>query len=184
MPVHNNDIAKVFEEIADLLELEDANPFRVRAYRNAARTLRGLGTEVSQMIKEGRDLTDLPGIGDDLAGKITEVAKTGSLALLKKLRREFPPALTEMLQIPGLGPKRVQTLYHELDIHTLPQLRRAAKDGRIRSLPGLRSQDREAHSRSGDGAGQERRSGSSSRPPRSMPKAWSPICRKSRASTK
>jgi DNA polymerase (family 10) len=137
MPVHNNDIAKVFEEIADLLELEDANPFRVRAYRNAARTLRGLGTEISQMIKEGRDLTDLPGIGADLAGKIAEVAKTGSLALLKKLRREFPPALTEMLQIPGLGPKRVQTLYHELDIHTLPQLRRAAKDGRIRSLPGF-----------------------------------------------
>lgn len=137
MAVHNNDVATVFEEIADLLEIDEANAFRVRAYRNAARLLRGLSTEVSEMIAEGRDLSELPGVGKDLAGKIGEIVKTGTCDLLKKLRRKFPPALSELLTIPGLGPKRVATLYHELDIHTLAQLGRAAKDGRIRDLPGF-----------------------------------------------
>ena len=137
MPVHNNDVAAVFEEIADLLEIDEANAFRVRAYRNAARLLRGLSTEAAEMIAKGRDLSELPGIGKDLAGKIAEIVKTGSCDLLKKLRRKFPPALSDLLAIPGLGPKRVSTLYHELDIHTLTQLRRAAKDGRIRGLPGF-----------------------------------------------
>ncbi len=137
MPVHNNDVASRFEEIADLLEIDGANPFRVRAYRNAARLLRGLSTEVSQMIAQGRDLTELSGIGADLAGKIAEIVKTGTCDLLKKLKREHPPALTELLKIPGLGPKRVRALYHERDIHTLKQLHRAAKDKRIRDLPGF-----------------------------------------------
>ncbi len=90
MPVHNNDIAAAFEEIADLLDIEGANAFRVRAYRNAARVLRGLSTEVSEMLKAGRDLSELPGIGKDLAGKIGEVVKTGSCAILKKLHQELP----------------------------------------------------------------------------------------------
>jgi DNA polymerase (family 10) len=137
MPIHNNDVAEVFEEIADLLEIEGANAFRVRAYRNAGRVLRGLSTEVSEMLSRGRDLSELPGIGKDLAGKIAEVVKTGTCDQLKKLRRELPPALTDLLRIPGLGPKRVSALYHELDIHTLPQLQRAAKDGRIRALAGF-----------------------------------------------
>jgi len=137
MPVHNNDIAAAFEEIADLLEIEGANVFRVRAYRNAARVLRGLSTEASQMLAAGRDLTELPGIGKDLAGKIADVVKTGTTDQLKKLRRELPPALTDLLKIPGLGPKRVSALYHDLGIHTLKQLARAAKDGRIRDLPGF-----------------------------------------------
>ena len=138
MPVHNADIAAVFEEIADLLEIEGDNPFRIRAYRNAARTLRDLGREVSTMITNGEDLTELPGIGIDLAAKMEEIVATGTTPLLSKLRKRVPPTLTELLHIPGLGPKRVKALYHELDIHTVEQLHRAALDGRIRTLPGFR----------------------------------------------
>ncbi|MDH3561923.1 MAG: DNA polymerase/3'-5' exonuclease PolX [Gammaproteobacteria bacterium] len=137
MPVHNADIAKIFEEIADLLEIENANPFRVRAYRNAARQLQGMGESVAEMISRGEDLTGLPGIGDDLAGKIAEIVETGDSRLLQKLQKQTPPSITELLKIPGLGPKRVHALYHELDVQTVEQLARAAQDGRIRELPGF-----------------------------------------------
>jgi DNA polymerase (family 10) len=137
VPVHNADIAAIFSEIADLLEIQGANPFRVRAYRNAARTLQELGRDVRTLLRHGADLTELPGIGKDLAGKIQEIVDTGRCATLKKLEQEIPPALTELLKIPGLGPKRVKTLYQELDIHTSEQLQRAARDGRLRELPGF-----------------------------------------------
>ncbi|MCR4332608.1 MAG: type-X family DNA polymerase, partial [Sulfuricaulis sp.] len=137
MPVHNADIATLFEEIADLLEIENANPFRVRAYRNAARQLQGMGVAASDMVAGGEDLTELPGIGEDLAAKIQEIVETGKCQFLEKLRQKTPPTITELLKIPGLGPKRVRALYHELDVHTLEQLARAARDGRIRKLPGF-----------------------------------------------
>ncbi len=137
MPVHNADIATLFEEIADLLEIDNANPFRVRAYRNAARQLQGMGVPAADMVAKGEDLTELPGIGDDLAAKIEEIVETGQCRFLEKLRRKTPPTITELLKIPGLGPKRVRALYHELDVHTLEQLARAARDGRIRELPGF-----------------------------------------------
>jgi len=137
MPVHNADIAGVFEEIADLLEIENANPFRVRAYRNAARQTEGMGVPVADMVAKGEDLTELPGIGDDLAAKIREIVETGKCRFLEKLRQKTPPTITELLKIPGLGPKRVRALYHELDVQTLEQLARAARDGRIRELPGF-----------------------------------------------
>ncbi len=147
MPVHNADIADIFDEIADLLEIEDANPFRVRAYRNAARTLRGTGREVRTLLAQGEDLTRLPGIGHDLAAKIEEIVETGHTAMLDKLHKRLPPDLSELLKIPGLGPKRVKALYHELDIHTLEQLHRAARDGRLRELPGfgLKTEQRILH---------------------------------------
>lgn len=137
MPVHNADIAAIFGEIADLLEIEGANAFRVRAYRNAARILQELGKDLRAMVRQGADLTELPGIGDDLAGKIREIVETERCAALEKLHKRLPPALTELLKIPGLGPKRVKTLYHELDIHTVEQLRRAVGDRRVRALPGF-----------------------------------------------
>lgn len=110
MPVHNADIAAIFEEIADLLEIEGDNPFRIRAYRNAARTLRDLGREVTSLLETGEDLTELPGIGTDLAAKIQDIVATGTTSLLGKLRKRVPPALTELLHLPGLGPKRVKAL--------------------------------------------------------------------------
>lgn len=137
MPIHNADIAAVFEEIADRLEIQGANPFRIRAYRNAARTLAELSQEVRLLLERGEDLTRLPGIGEDLAAKIREISETGHCSLLDRLRRELPPAVTELLQIPGLGPKRVKALYHDLDVQTVEQLYRAARDGRIRALPGF-----------------------------------------------
>ena len=137
MPLHNPEIAQAFEEMADLLDLEGANPFRVRDFRNAARTLRGMRTEASVMLESGEDLTALPGVGADLAGKIAELAESGRLRALDKLQKTIPPIATELLKLPGLGPKRVNALYHELDIHTVEQLHRAALDGRIRALPGF-----------------------------------------------
>lgn len=137
MPIHNADIAAVFGEIADLLEIQGANPFRIRAYRNAGRIIGELGRDARAMVEKGEDLTVLPSIGDDLAAKIGEIVATGSCGLLGKLRRELPPAITELLHVPGLGPKRVKALYHDLDVHTLEQLYKAARDGRIRGLPGF-----------------------------------------------
>lgn len=137
MPVHNADIADIFNQIADLLEIESANPFRIRAYRNAARLLQGMGQETSAYLKQGKDLTELPGIGKDLAAKIQEILDTGTCQALEKLRKQTPAGLTDLLHIPGLGPKRVHALYHELDVHTPEQLLRAAKDGRVRALPGF-----------------------------------------------
>ena len=137
MPTHNADIATIFEEIADLLEVEGANPFRIRAYRNAARTLAELPREARALVEDGEDLKRLPGIGEDLAAKISEVVATGRCAFLERLHRELPPAVTELLKIPGLGPKRVKTLYHDLEVQTVEQLHRAARDGRIRTLPGF-----------------------------------------------
>ncbi|HSD61103.1 MAG TPA: DNA polymerase/3'-5' exonuclease PolX [Burkholderiales bacterium] len=137
MPIHNADIAAVFEKIADLLEIESANPFRVRAYRNAARIVGELGRDVKGMVEKGENLTGLPGIGDDLAGKISEIVRTGTCGLLRKLERELPPAIAELLKVPGLGPKRVRALWQELHVQTLDDLQRAAREGRIQALPGF-----------------------------------------------
>ena len=119
MPVHNADLAAVFEEIGDRLEIEGANPFRIRAYRNAARQLQAMGVPVADLVAKGEDLSELPSIGEDLAAKIKEIVKTGRCQALEKLRTKMPPTVTQLLQIPGLGPKRVRTLYHELDVQTL-----------------------------------------------------------------
>lgn len=144
MPVHNEDIAAVFDEIADLLEIEGDNPFRIRAYRNGARTLRELGEDIRTLVERGEKITGFPGIGKNLAEKIHEILDTGQCAALQKLRKQLPADLTELLKLPGLGPKRVHALYHELDIHTLAQLERAARDGLIQHLPGFGAKT-EAH---------------------------------------
>jgi DNA polymerase (family 10) len=143
MPIHNADIAAIFNEIADLLEIEQANPFRIRAYRNAARVLAELGRDVRSMVERSEDLTELPGIGDDLAAKISEIVTTGKCRALEKLHAELPPAIGDLLHVQGLGPKRVRTLWHDLDIQTLEQLARAARDGRIRALPGFGAKTQE-----------------------------------------
>jgi len=135
--VVNADIAAVFEEIADLLEIEDANPFRVRAYRQAARFIGELGRPVAEMVARGEELEALPGIGADLAGKIAEIVSTGSCAQLQALRRETPPAVATLLKIPGLGPRRVSALHHQLGVRTLAQLRNAAAQHRVRELHGF-----------------------------------------------
>ncbi len=135
--VHNADVAAVFQQIADLLEIEGDNPFRIRAYRNAARMLGTLAPNVQTMVEENRDLKELPGIGPDLAAKIIEIVATGTCALREELRQELPPAIHELLTVPGLGPRRVKTLYDERNIQTLDQLAKAARDGEISTIPGF-----------------------------------------------
>ena len=137
MPVHNAEIAGIFNQIADLLEIEGANQFRVRAYRNAARTIGGLPRSVADLIEEGQDLTELPGIGEDLAGKIEEIVETGSLVQLEEIKRRTPPELADLLKISGLGPKRVQALREELGIVSREDLEQAARQGKVQQLDGF-----------------------------------------------
>ena len=137
MPVHNYDIANVFDEIADFLEIEGENPFRIRAYRNAAGTVRGLGAELKDMVADNTDLTELAGIGKELAAKIHEILETGTAKALIKLHARIPKTVIEILRLPNLGPKRVRVLYHELKIETLQQLSQAARKRHIRALDGF-----------------------------------------------
>ena len=127
MPVHNSDIARIFNQIADLLEISGANPFRVRAYRHAARTVEDQPQSVAVMIEKGEDLSELSGIGKVLAGKITEIVATGSLKMLADLQQEVPEGLSELMRITQLGPKRVAALYKKLCIKDLEDLAEAAR---------------------------------------------------------
>jgi len=135
--VHNADIAAIFEEMADLLEIQNENPFRIRAYRNAARQVEGMGVALADLVAKDEDLTELPGIGHDLAAKIQEIVATGKCKALEKLRKQLPSSVTELLKVPGLGPKRVRTLYDQLKVKTTSQLAKAAKAGKIRELEGF-----------------------------------------------
>ena len=137
MPVHNADIEAIFNEVADLLELQDANPFRVRAYRNAARTIGSLPYSIADLVYDDKDLTELPGIGDDLSEKIKEICKTGSLKFLKKLESGKEGFLHELMAIPGLGPRKIKALYHGLDIESIQDLSEAVKKGQVRKLKGF-----------------------------------------------
>jgi DNA polymerase (family 10) len=123
----NPEIAAVFDEVADILEFQDANPFRVRAYRNAARTIREMGEPLEDVVEDpDRDLTEIPGIGKDLAEKISTLIRSGSLPMLEELLAEVPESVLAMLRVPGLGPKRAAVLYKELKVKDLDQLREAA----------------------------------------------------------
>ena len=136
--MENIQIAKTFEEVADLLEIQGANPFRVRAYRNAARTIGTLGTPVESLLKNnGGTLEELPGIGADLAGKIARMCRTGEFPLLAQLTRKTPESLVAMLRIPGVGPKRARLIYKTLHVKTLAQLEKAARAGRLAELRGM-----------------------------------------------
>jgi DNA polymerase (family 10) len=137
MHIHNADIAAIFNEIADLLDIEGENPFRIRAYRNAARTLVTLPDSVQAMLQQGKDLKSLPGIGADLAARIAEIVASGTCELRDQLRHDMPGAIDELLRIPGLGPKRIKVLYQERGIHTPRQLLHAAQHGQIRTIPGF-----------------------------------------------
>ena len=137
MPVQNAEIAAMFDQTADLLDLQGENPFRIRAYRRAARVIEGLPQSVFGMLKAGRDLSELPGIGKDLAGKIAAIETTGHFELLDQLKKKMPGDIGEMTALPGLGPKRVKLLYDKLRVRTLDDLRRAVKTGRLAKLEGF-----------------------------------------------
>ena len=135
--MENIEIAKIFEDVADLLEMLGASVFRIRAYRAAARTVETLGTPAQSLLKkDGNALVALPGIGKDLAGKIREIIETGELTLLKELTVQIPESVIQMIRIPGLGPKRAKQIYDQLGIATLAGLEQAAREGRLRALRG------------------------------------------------
>lgn len=136
MPVHNSDVANTFEKVADLLEIQGENRFRVRAYRDAARTVSGHSRSVTQMVEEGEDLSELPGIGEDLAGKIREIVETGNLSQLQELEAQPQSSLRELLDVPGLGRERIQELHQKLGVEDLDDLEKAVQEGKIRELPG------------------------------------------------
>ena len=137
--MENIEIANVLDEIADLLDIQGENPFRIRAYRTAARTIGTLGTPVEQLLRSGgtEALDALPGIGADLAGKIREISRTGSLPLLDALTRAVPESVVTLLRSPGLGPKRAKTVFEKLGVKTIADLERAAHAGRLSELRGF-----------------------------------------------
>jgi DNA polymerase (family 10) len=137
MPIHNSDIARIFNQMADLLEIKGGNQFRVRAYRNAACTVGDQPQSMVKMLADGEDLSELPGVGKDLAGKIAEIVRTGTLKMLKDLEKKVPGGLSELLQVAQLGPKRVAVLHKKLDIESLDDLAEAARQKKIRDLNGF-----------------------------------------------
>jgi len=162
MPVHNSDIADIFNRLADTLEIEGANQFRVRAYRNAARVVNDLPQAVSAMIDRGESLQTLPGIGKDLEAKIREIIRTGALSQLTQEEKHLPPTLSRLMKIGGLGPKRVRALYDRLGIASISDLREAARAGKIRALRGFGEKTEKAVLDGLEEEGEERGPGSSS----------------------
>lgn len=136
-PVKNIDIANIFDRLADLLELEGENPFRVRAYRNAAATVENLPQNLEEMVKKGDDLTSLPAIGNDLAQKINDIVNHKEIDLLKRLEEKNPIDFEELNRIQGLGPRRIKKLYEILNVQNIDDLYHAAEEQKIRNLPGF-----------------------------------------------
>lgn len=130
------EIAEVFEEIASLLDLKGENPFRIRAYTNAARIVAGLQQDIAALIKENK-LTEIKGIGNDLAAKITEMHLTGHLKAYEELKASLPAGLLDMIRIPGFGPKRAKTVHAKLGIDSIEKLEAACQKGQIAALDGF-----------------------------------------------
>jgi DNA polymerase (family 10) len=135
--MENAQIADILDEIADLLDLKDANQFRIRSYRNASRTVRGLPDRLEDMAAEGKDLSDLPNIGKSTAEKIRQILDTGTCGRLEELREELPAGLTEVMRVEGMGPKKAMALHKALGIGSLEELKSAAEAGKIRDLEGF-----------------------------------------------
>src|SRR5438445_9185636 len=159
--MENPELAQVFEEIADLLDIQGANPFRVRAYRTAARTIRDCAVGLAGMPPE--KLSELSGIGKDLAGKIVTLVNTGDLPLRQELRAQVPAGVRDLIRVSGLGPKRALILHQQLQINSLDDLRQAATQHRIRGLAGFGAKTAEkilqaldGHKEAEDGLGSRR----------------------------
>ncbi len=133
--MENLAIARVLAEIGDLLEIKNENPFKIRAYRNASEAITHLPESIGSL--SASDRLAIPGIGKDLAAKIAELVETGTCRYHQELLQEFPPTILDLLNLQGVGPKTVALLYRDLDVRTLDDLERAARDGRIRAIKGM-----------------------------------------------
>ena len=134
--ISNQEVAALLEDIADLLEVKNENQFRVRAYREAARTIGGMTEDVLKLWEEGR-LREIPGVGPSIASKIDEFLRTGRLQYYEELRAQTPVGFTQLLSVPGLGPRRAEILRQKLGVTTLAQLEEALREHRVRGLPGF-----------------------------------------------
>lgn len=142
----NRDIAVALQEVADLLEFQGSNPFRVRAYRNGAQKVRDASESLAALVAEsGRDaLTEISGIGKDLAAKIAELAESGSLPMLEELRAEVPPEVLKLMRVPGLGPKKAAAVHKQLSVASLDQLKAACEADEVSQLKGFGKKTQEA----------------------------------------
>jgi len=132
----NKEVAEIFRKTAQLLEIKGDNPYRIRAYEKAAQTIEALTKDIEELAKTGK-LESLPGIGADLASKIKEILRTGTLSLYEELKKEIPQALLTFLEIPGLGPKKVKAIYDKYGITTIEELEKACLEHKIARLPGF-----------------------------------------------
>jgi DNA polymerase (family 10) len=137
MPMTNAEIAESLREMADLLEISGANPFRVRAYRNAAYTVEEQPRGVRDMVANGDDLTELPGIGADLARSITQLVQDGQFPELEAIKQQIDPGVRGIMRIPGLGPKRVRKLHDDLGIRNVDELQAAVSANQLAGVSGL-----------------------------------------------
>jgi DNA polymerase (family 10) len=131
--MNNAEVAKVFQDIADFLELSGEVPFKVKAYQRAARSIEFLPVEVEHLMREGR-LKEIPGVGEAITKKITELLTTGRLEYYEKLRAQLPEGISELLDIPGIGPKTAMRLTQELEIKSIDDLEKAIAEGKVASL--------------------------------------------------
>lgn len=134
--MHNSEIAQIFQDIADILEIKEENPFRVRAYQKVVRTLESLPEEVEKIYQRG-ELRNIPGVGEGLAKKIEELLTTGRLAYYEDLKKQVPSGLIELLSIPEIGPKTASLLHKELGINNVRELEKAVKEHCLKDLPGM-----------------------------------------------
>ncbi len=141
--MENSEIARMFELIADMREFRGDNAFRVRSYRNAARTVRDLSQRVEDLVAQGEDLTQLPYVGKSIAEKMREMVQTGTCRTLEELRKEIPPELTELLHVPRLGAQGAKQVHEKLGVSSLAELRQACEDQRVRELPGMGAKSEE-----------------------------------------
>src|SRR6267378_230441 len=136
--MQNAEIARLLTDVADLLEISAGNPFKVRAYRNAARTVADPSDPIAELVSGGEfDLTELPGIGGGIAKEITALIATGTLPQRQQLVATVPPGLLELLRIPGLGPKRVKLFHEKLKVNSVADLKDALDKGKVAKLPGI-----------------------------------------------
>jgi DNA polymerase (family X) len=156
--VSNDDLVKIFEEMADLLELSGENMFRVRAYRTGAAAIANLSQQLSDLIASGHDLTEIEGIGSTLAEKSKVILETGVLPQLEKLREEVPPSLRDIMRVPGLGAKKAMKLFQELGVKDLQGLRQACIDQGLRREDSTIHPSKPEHCRESSPASVDRRS--------------------------
>ena len=139
--MRNQEVAEIFNDIADILEIKGDNPFRIRAYRRAAQNIDSFARDVAETLPE--ELQKIPGIGADLAAKVQEYVQTGNLGFYDELKKEVPPGLIDIMSVPGLGPKTAKLLFEKLHIKDIDDLEKQAKEGRLKSLPGIQAKTEE-----------------------------------------